>query len=301
MAKERIGFIGVGLMGHGMAKNIVEKGYPLTIMGNRNRAPVDDLVKRGAREVKTPAEVARNSDILFLCVTDSKTIEALVRGANGIREGAHKGLVIVDTSTADPTSTETLHQEMKSLGVTFCDAPLGGTPAQAEEGKLLAMVGADKETFARIAPAIACWAAKIDHLGPVGIGHKMKLINNFIAQGYGALYAEALALGRKCGVTPDIIYKVMNGGRMDCGYFQTFLGYAVHGNRESHKFSISNALKDLRYVENMAQASHTVNTLGNAVKNTYAAAVAQGRGEDYVPLVVDVIAANNGLSPYHKK
>ena len=300
MSKERIGFIGVGLMGYGMAKNIVEKGHPLTIMGNRNREPVENLKAVGAVEVKTPAEVAKASDIIFLCVTDSKTVEALVRGPNGLKAGAHKGMIIVDCSTADPFSTEALNTELKEIGVTFCDAPLGGTPVQAMEGKLLAMVGADDATFKRIEPVIACWAGKIDHLGPVGIGHKMKLINNFIAQGYGALYAEALALGRKCGVTPDIIYKVMNGGRMDCGYFQTFLGYAVHGNRESHKFSISNALKDLRYVETMAHATHTVNTVGNAVKNTYTAAVAQGKGEDYVPLVVDVIAAQNGLSPYHK-
>ncbi len=300
MAKVRIGFIGVGFMGHGMAKNIVEKGFALTIMGNRNRTPVEDLIKRGAIEVKTPAELARASDILFLCVTDSKTVELLVRGPDGLKAGAHKGLIIVDSSTSDPVSTQAMHDELAPLGVTFCDAPLGGTPIQAEEGKLSAMVGADASTFARIKPVIEAWAAKVDHLGPVTTGHKMKLLNNFIAQGYGALYAEALALGRKVGVPPETIYRVINGGRMDCGYFQTFLAYAAKGERESHKFSIANALKDLRYVEAMAQAAHVANPIGNAVKNTYTVAVAQGHGETFVPLVVDVIAASNGLGPYHK-
>lgn len=301
MSKQRIGFIGVGYMGHGMAKNLVEKGFALTIMGNRNRAPVDDLIKRGAKEVKTAAEVAANADIVFLCVTDSKTVEAICRSRGGLKDGAHKGMVIVDTSTSDPVSTLALHDEFGQIGVTFCDAPLGGTPVQAAEGKLLAMVGADDATFARIRPAIEAWAGKIDHLGPVSTGHKMKLINNFIAQGYGAIYAEAFALGTKVGVPVSTICKVIAGGRMDCGYFQTFSAYANQGQRDSHKFSINNALKDLRYVEALANAAVVSNPVGNAVKNTYALAAAQGKGEDYVPLVADVIGAQNGLKPYHDK
>ena len=302
MAQERIGFIGVGLMGHGMAKNILAKGFPLTIMGNRNRAPVENLVKLGAKEVKSAKEVAANSDIVFLCVSDSPTVEGLVYGENGLKAGAHKGMIIVDSSTADPISTRKIIEDLRPLGVTFCDAPLGGTPVQAEEGKLFAMVGCDDDaTFARIKPAIEAWAGRIEHFGPATTGHKIKLINNFIAQGYGAIYAEAFALAEKSGIPARVIYNVINGGRMDCGYFQTFSAYAAKGERESHKFSIKNALKDLRYVENMANAAVVVNPVGNAVKNTYALAAAQGHGETYVPLVADSVAAQNGLPPYHKK
>lgn len=300
MTRERIGFIGVGLMGHGMAKNIVEKGFPLTIMGNRNRAPVDDLVARGAKEVKTAKEVAEKSDIVFLCVSDSPTIEGIVFGPMGLKAGAHKGLIIADASTADPTSTQKIIDDLKPIGVTFLDCPLGGTPVQAEEGKLLAMVGCDDDaTFARIKPVIEAWAGRVLHLGPATSGHKLKLINNFIAQGYGAIYAEAFALAKKSGIAPETLYNVINGGRMDCGYFQTFSAYAAKGETESHKFSLRNALKDLRYVENMANAAVVANPIGNAVKNTYAVAVAQGEGDTYVPLVVDTIAALNGLGKYH--
>jgi 3-hydroxyisobutyrate dehydrogenase-like beta-hydroxyacid dehydrogenase len=114
-ANDRIGFIGVGFMGHGMAKNLLQKGFPLTLMGNRNRAPVDALVAMGATEVKTPAEVARASDILFLCVTDSSVVEKLIRGPEGIKTGASKGLVVVDCSTANPVSTQELAEELKPL------------------------------------------------------------------------------------------------------------------------------------------------------------------------------------------
>jgi len=299
MSKMRIGFIGAGLMGHGMAKHMLAAGHPLTVMANRNRHPIDDLIGRGAKEAKTPAEIAQASDIVFLCLTDSRTVEAVVRGPQGIAKGARKGLIVVDCTTADPVSTEALAKELAEVGVTFCDSPLNGTPVQADEGKLSAMVGADAATFAALRPVIATWAAKIEHLGPVGTGHKMKLLNNFIAQGYGALYAEALVLGAKIGVTPDIIYRVMQGSRMDCGYFQTFFGYAHGGNRESHKFTISNALKDLRYVEGLAHSAHMANPVGNAVKNSYSLAVAQGKGNDFVPTVVDTIAHVNGVKPFH--
>ena len=156
----RIGFIGVGLMGHGMAGNLIEKGHALTVMGHRNRAPVDDLVKRGAKLAQSAAELARHCGIVFLCVTGSTQVEALVRGPDGIAAGAHDGLIVVDCSTSDPNSTLALAAELKARGAAYADAPLGGTPAQAEEGKLTAMVGCDADIWPRIEPVIGAWAAK---------------------------------------------------------------------------------------------------------------------------------------------
>lgn len=294
---DRIGFIGVGLMGHGMAASMLAKGYPLTVMGNRNRAPVDDLVAKGAAEVGTPADVARSADVVFLCVTDSSVVERLVRGPAGIREAARPGLTIVDCSTANPVSTVALAAELGALGVGYADAPLGGTPAQAELGQLSTMIGATPEVFARIEPICRAWAMKVTHLGPVGDGHKMKLINNFVAMGYGAIYAEALALGRKVGIPPATIDSVLRGSRMDCGFYQTFFKYVLERDRNAHQFTLVNALKDMRYLEAMADDVGLVNPVGNAVKNAYAQAVAIGRGEDYVPMVSDVVAAQNGLQP----
>jgi 3-hydroxyisobutyrate dehydrogenase-like beta-hydroxyacid dehydrogenase len=293
--KDRIGFIGVGYMGHGMARNLLEKGFSVTIMGNKNRQPVDALVRGGAKEVKTAAEIARASDIIFLCVTDSSVVEKLIRGVDGIRAGAHKGLIIVDTSTANPVSTQELAAELLPLGVIFCDSPLNGTPAQAEIGQLGAMVGADDVTLARIRPAIEAWAARVVHVGGVGAGHQMKLLNNFVAMGYGAIYAEALALARKVGITPQTFDSVVRGSRMDCGFYQTFFRYVLEGDRNAHLFTLNNAFKDMRYLEAMADAAKLSNPVGNAVKNSYATAVSQGRGEEYVPMVSDAIAQANGL------
>lgn len=296
MAKEPIGFIGVGLMGHGMARNLVEKGWPLTIMGHRNRQPVEDLVGRGAREVKSAREVAESSDIVFICVTGSPQVEALVRGPGGILEGAHEGLIVVDCSTAIPDSTIALAEELKAKGAAMADAPLGGTPIQAEAGELSAMVGADPAVFARIEPAIRAWAGKVVHLGPVGAGHKMKLLNNFLSLGYAAIYAEALAIARKTGLSVETFDSVIRGSRMDCGFYQTFMGYALEGNREAHRFTLSNAHKDTRYLAAMANEAGIANHIGAAVKNMFAYAEGIGRGQDYVPFLTDIIAEANGVT-----
>ena len=294
---ERIGFIGAGFMGHGMAKNLLEKGHPLTLLGHRNRAPVEDLVGRGAKEAKTAEEVARNSDIVFLCVTGSPEVETLVRGPSGLRAGAHKGMLIVDTSTSDPNSTMALAAELKAVGVAFCDAPLGGTPAQAEEGKLSAMVGCDAGIWPRLQPVIACWAAKSVRLGVAGDGHKMKLLMNFLSLGYGALYSELLAVGQKAGLSPQTIDSVLRGSRMDCGFYQTFFKYVLERDRDAHKFSLRNAHKDMKYLAAMATAGGIANHLGSAVKNYYAMAEAAGRGEDYIPMLSDFVAELNGVAP----
>ncbi len=294
MTKARIGFIGVGLMGHGMAKNIIEKGHPLTILGNRNRAPVDDLVRRGAQEVRTAREVSAASDVVFLCVTDSSVVEKVVRGPDGLKAGGARGLIIADCSTANPVSTLALAAELAEAGITFCDAPLGGTPANAEAGELSAMIGCDAATFAILEPICLTWAKTVRHIGDVGMGHKMKLINNFIAMGYGAIYAEALALGQKVGITPQIFDSVLRGSRMDCGFYQTFFRYVLDGDRNAHQFTLSNAAKDMRYLAALADDGRIANPVGAAVKNSYAAAVARGKGEDYVPMLADFIAQANG-------
>lgn len=291
---EKIGFVGVGLMGHGMAASMMKAGHPMTVIAHRNRGPVEDLVAKGATEATTLADLARASDIVHICAPGSPQVEAIV--AELVAQ-MPKGGVIVDCSTANPVSTEALAQKAGAAGLHWADAPLGGTPAQAATGDLAAMVGAQEEVFARIEPVIATWAKSIVRIGGPGAGHKMKLLNNFLAMGYGALYAEALALAEKSGVGTAMFDSVIRGSRMDCGFYQTFMGYAVEGNREAHKFTLTNALKDMRYLGALADGAGVANPVQAAVKNSYAMAVNTGGdgGEDYVPHLVDFVAKANGI------
>jgi 3-hydroxyisobutyrate dehydrogenase-like beta-hydroxyacid dehydrogenase len=290
--KPKIGFIGLGFMGHGIAKNIVEKGYALTVLGRKKREAVDDLIGRGAKEVKSAKDVAAHSDVIFLCVTGSREVELILRGDGGLKQGLKAGSVVVDCSTSDPNSTLALAGELSDLKVDYADAPLGRTPKEAWAGTLDTMVGAKDEVFAKLKPILETWAGKVVHIGGVGDGHKMKLLNNFLSLGYGALYAEALALAAKVGVSPQRFDSVIRGGRMDCGFYQTFMQWTLDGNRDAHKFTIANAFKDLRYLESMADAEGLVNMMGNATKNTFAVAAAQSP-DDYVPMLTDHIARLN--------
>jgi 3-hydroxyisobutyrate dehydrogenase-like beta-hydroxyacid dehydrogenase len=295
MTRETIGFIGVGLMGHGMAKNIVEKGYPLVVAGRRNRKPIEDLLARGASEAKTAREIGERATIVFLCVTGSPEVEAVVRGPDGLKAGLKPGSVIVDCSTSDPVSTTALYEDLKAAGIELVDAPLSRTPKEAWEGKLDTMVGASEETFARIKPVIETWAGKIVHIGGPGDGHRMKLLNNFLSMGYAAIYAEALALARKVGISPQRFDSVIRGGRMDCGFYQTFSRWALEGDPEAHKFTISNGYKDLRYLASMANAAGVVGVMTDAAKNVFALAHGAGGDGDFVPMISSYVARANGI------
>lgn len=294
MTNERIGFVGVGLMGQGMASNLLKAGYPVTVMAHRNRAPVEALVGRGATEAASLEALARSSSVVHICAPGSPQVEAIVEG---LLAGLQPGAVVVDCSTSDPASTVALAARLEQRGCHMADAPLGGTPVQAEAGELSTMVGARDEVFRRLEPVLRSWARTVVHLGPCGTGHKMKLLTNFLSLGYAALYSEALALSEKVGITTTQFDKVIRGSRMDCGFYQTFMGYAVEGNRESHRFTLTNALKDMRYLEAMADSVSLANPIGNAVKNSLALACAAGGDgpDDYLPHLVDFVARRNGL------
>lgn len=293
--KPVIGFIGLGHMGHGMASNLRRQGYDLWVRGRSNRAPIDSLLALGAQEAASPMQMAQTCDIIHLCLSNSPQIEAIFRDADGILAGARPGLIVIDTSTADPASTEALAADLAACGGHLVDAPLGGTPVQAAAGQLSAMVGCDAAMFAQIRPVIACWADKITHVGPVGSGHKMKLLMNFISLGYGALYSEALVLAAKTGIAPQTLRAVIGPSRMGCGFFETFMAYAVDRNRDAHKFSIANAAKDLRYLNKMASDANVVNIMAGAAKHYYTHAEATGYADDYVPMLSDHVGLLNGV------
>lgn len=292
-----VGFIGVGLMGHGMAKNIVTKGYPLVVLGHRNREPVEHLKTLGATEARTPRELAAQCDIVHLCVTGSPQVEANLRGPDGVIAGGRPGLVVIDCSTSNPVSTLALGDELRAAGMTLVDAPLSRTPVEAEAGTLDTMVGAAPEVFARIEPVLRCWAGQVVHLGPVSLGHKMKLINNFVAMGYAALYSEAMAIARKAGLSIEQFHAVIGSGRMRSPFYDTFMQWSLNHDENAHRFTISNAHKDMRYLASMAGELGAVNPIQADVKNLFAAMEAAGQGERFVPMLADFVAGINALPP----
>lgn len=295
MAKERIGFIGLGLMGVGMATNLARKGWPLTVMAHRKRDGVDALIKLGAAEAATPKTVAEASDIVVLCVTGSPQVEAVVTGEEGLTQ-AGRPLMIIDCSTSNPASTVKLAADLATRNIILVDAPMSRTPKDAMEGTLDIMAGGSEADFTRAKVVLDAFAGRVIHTGPTGSGHTMKLLNNFLAMGYAALYSEALMLGAKSGLTPQVFDSVIRGGRMDCGFYQTFFRYVLERDRNAHQFTLSNATKDMSYLASAAIGLGAANPLGSAVRNMFAAAVGAGQGEKYVPMLSDIVGEMNGVS-----
>ena len=298
MDKPRIGFVGLGLMGHGMAKNLVTKGFPLTVRANRNRKPLEDILAAGATEVKTNAELAKGNDIVFLCVTGAPQVEEVINGKDGIASAAHKGLIVVDTSTSEPATTAKLREELAAKGVLFVDAPLARTPVEAELGKLNIMVGADEATFEKLKPVLAAFCENIIHAGPAGHGIILKLINNFIAQAIATATAEACAAAAKSGLSIHKLHQVISAGGVNSGIFQMIVGKMLEGKGDltGMKFTINNAMKDLRYYTHFAESLPVSAIVGEAVHQSLVNASLLGYGDKFVPSLIEAQEKLNGIS-----
>jgi 3-hydroxyisobutyrate dehydrogenase-like beta-hydroxyacid dehydrogenase len=286
--KPRIGFIGLGLMGHGMAKNLVGKGFPLTVRVHRNRKPAEDILAAGATEAKTNAELARASDIVILCVTGSPQIEEIIYGDEGILGVARNGLIVVDTSTAEPASTAKIRGDLARKGTLYVDAPLARTPKEAEEGRLNTMVGADDATFARLKPVLSAYCENVIHVGPPGHGHMLKLVNNFLSLSIAATIAEACATCAKSGVSIRKLHELVSAGAINSGIFQLIVGKMLEsGDLSGLRFTLVNAMKDMRYYTHFAESLPTPAIVGEAVHQSLVNANLLGFGDKFVASLIE--------------
>ena len=295
MTKKKVGLIGAGLMGHGIGKNIVTKGYELTVLAHRNRAPIDDLIAKGAKEGKTARAIAEASDVVFLCVTGSPQVEDTIFRKDGLLEGIRPGMVIADCSTAEPSSTVKVAEAIAAKGAHFVDTPLVRTPKEAEEGKLGLMTGGDEKVLKDIRPILDCFADTIIHAGPVGAGHTLKLINNFIAIGTAAVVAEGISAGLKAKVDMKALNDIVMAGGARSVMFERIIKVPLNDDDTAAKFAIDNARKDLRYYTNMTETMPLSSYVAEAVHQTLVLAAAQGYGPKYVPRLVNLICQLNGI------
>ncbi len=296
MERPRIGFVGIGLMGHGIAKNLVTKGYPLALKLHRNREGAQDLLAAGATEAASHAELARGSDIVMLCVTGAPQVEEVVFGTGGLAEGAKEGLVIVDTSTSEPATTTKMRDALAPKGVRFVDAPLTRTPVEAEQGRLNTMVGADDATFEQLKPVFGAFCENIIHAGPPGHGIVLKLINNFVAQAFCTALAEACGAAAKSGLSIRRLHEVLSAGSLNSGMLQMIVGRMLEGDLGAMKFTLSNAAKDLRYYTHFTESMMIPSLMGEAAHQSLVMANALGFGDKYVASLIEAQERIVGVS-----
>ena len=289
------GVIGIGMMGRGIAKNLVEQGWELRIKGHVDRSGVEDLLGRGAREAASAREIAESCETVVVCVTASPQVEAVVYGEDGLLSGARSGLTVIDCSTIDPATSKRVHDDLAARGADMADAPLARTPVEAWEGRLNTMVGATDEVFARIRPVLEAFCENIVHVGGPGSGHKIKLLYNFLTMGQAAIIAEALCACAATGIDLKRYHELVSAGGGNSGIFQMIAGkFLETGELDGLRFSLANAEKDLRYFVQMAMEHGLTAGLGKRVHLSLLEGMKLG-SEGYVGDLVKAQAKLNNI------
>ena len=291
LAEPVIGFIGLGLMGSAMVERLQAKGRDVIVVANRSRTNVDAAIGRGAREAANAREVARGCDIVMLCMDTSASVEARMLGDDGVIAGLREGAVVIDFGTSLPGSTRMLGERVAQAGGTLLDAPLGRTPAHAVDGQLNIMCAGDETAFAAVRPVLDELGENVFHLGPLGNGHTLKLINNFVGMTTAVAVAEAFAMADRAGLERRALYDVMSAGPLHSGMMDFVKAQAVDGDPTKLAFSIRNARKDVGYYGAMADDLGVPSLMGPAPKQALGLALAEGQGDAMVSEMVDWFAA----------
>lgn len=287
MTQPKIGFIGIGLMGAAMCNRLLDKGYPLTLVANRSRERVDALVARGAKEVATAREIARACDIVMVCVDTSASVESRIYGPEGVIAGLAPGKIVIDFGTSLPASTKAIGSDIEKTQAVYLDCPIGRTPSHALEGKLNLMCSGDETAYRKVEPVLQDLGENVFHLGALGTGHTIKLINNFFAQAVANGMAEAFAMADKAGVERQKLYDVMSAGPLRSGMMDFIKAFAIDGDPNMLAFSIRNARKDLGYYMDMAESLGVTSIMAEGAKTALDQSIAGGRGDAFVPEQVD--------------
>ena len=284
---ERMAFIGVGIMGVPMVRNLLKAGYPVTVH-TRMKSKADPVIADGALWADSPAEAAKDADIVITCVTDTPDVEAVLLGPSGVIESAREGLICIDMSTISPEATQQMAQTLSEKGVVLLDAPISGGEVGAIEAKLSIMVGGPKEIFEQVRPILETMGRTITHCGPVGSGQMTKLANQVMVIHTIMSIAEGLAFAEKAGLDLETTHAVTCGGAA-YSHSLKVLGAKILTGDMNPAFRVDLQLKDLRLVMETAQK------IGQPLPGTKLAMELlqklseQGRGKDGTQALVDVI------------
>ncbi|MEO1555889.1 MAG: NAD(P)-dependent oxidoreductase [Pseudomonadota bacterium] len=290
MSKPTIGFMGLGLMGGAMVGRLQDQGYAMNVIANRTRTYVDQAIARGATEVSTAKELAEASDIVMLCMDTSANVEGRMRGADGVIAGLKPGAVVIDFGTSLPASTKALGDEVAASGGQYLDAPLGRTPSHAKDGLLNIMGSGDKAAFDKVKPVLDDLGENVFHLGALGSGHTIKLINNFFGMTVANAMAEAFAMADVAGVPRQDLYDVVSAGPLKSGMMDFVKGYAVDGDPNQLAFAIKNAAKDVGYYAQMASDAGVESIMSKCALSALSTARDAGQADDMVSQMVDFYA-----------
>ena len=251
--ESRIGFVGLGLMGSAMVGRLQDCNYQLTVLGNKDRTGLDQALARGALEAASGVDLAKQSDVIMLCMGTSDQVEERILGEQGIISGLSLGKIIIDFGTSLPSSTKEISSKIADTGAVILDAPLGRTPHHAKDGLLNIMASGDKDAFDAVRTILENLGENVFYLGDLGTGHTIKLMNNFFGMTIANAMAEVFAVADAAGVSRETVYKVISAGPLHSSMMDFISAFGLEGDKSKLEFAIKNAFKDVSYYRLMTQ------------------------------------------------
>ena len=251
--ESRIGFVGLGLMGSAMVGRLQDCNYQLTVLGNKDRTGLDQALARGALEAASGVDLAKQSDVIMLCMGTSDQVEERILGEQGIISGLSSGKIIIDFGTSLPSSTKEISSKIADTGAVILDAPLGRTPHHAKDGLLNIMASGDKDAFDAVRTILENLGENVFYLGDLGTGHTIKLMNNFFGMTIANAMAEVFAVADAAGVSRETVYKVISAGPLHSSMMDFISAFGLEGDKSKLEFAIKNAFKDVSYYRLMTQ------------------------------------------------
>ena len=289
---QRIGFIGLGVMGEPICRNLAQKNGAGAMAYDLQSAPLDRLRVQGVIAAGSVREVADNADVIFICLPSGKQVEAICDGANGLLARARRGQIVVDLGTSPISLARRLAEGFAARGVGFADAPIARTRQAAQEGTLSVMVGGDAATFAKLEPLIRCFASDITHCGAAGSGQAIKILNNMVLMQTVNALAEAMAMGRRVGIAPELLLSTLAKGSADSFALRNHgLKAMVPGVFPEQAFSTEYAHKDAGYALQIAAETGVHAPGAELVARVLQKAIDAGHGKQYWPVLTRVVDA----------
>ncbi len=281
---QSIGFIGLGIMGQPMALNLVKAGYQVTVC-NRTKSKAEPLQRAGARVVSTPAEAAREADVVMTIVSDTAAMEEVALGKNGVLETLRSGSVVIDSSTISPVVSRKIACHVAGKGAQMLDAPVTGSKHGAEKGELTFMIGGERQTLDRVLPILQALGKKHIHCGPNGTGLAAKVAQNAIQATMVEVFCEGFVLAAKAGVKPETMFEIIQSSMARASLTDFKAPFIFKGDFTPY-FPLKLMHKDLELAMETAYSQNVIMPVAAAVKEVYGAAKAKGRGDqDYAAVI----------------
>lgn len=291
---QRIGYVGLGMMGGGMATHLVTSGYPVTVFDLSEDA-IERVLEFGAERADSPKAVAAASDVIITSLANPAIVEAVALGENGIIQGARPGTVYIDMSSIEPNTTRRVGAALAAQGIDMLDVPVGKGPPAAAKGDLTLMVGGDPAVVERVAGILDTLGSKRFYCGPLGMGVTTKLVNNLVSTTISALVCEAMAIGAKAGLDPQVMYDVMSNTAADSAHLRNGIVRHVLAGAFEPTFKLSLARKDLVLAAALAAELGVPSMIGAASLQLYTLAMGAGFGDEDQSATVKVLEAGTGV------